>query len=359
MPTTSPNTCLNCNTQNDVPFKYCFNCGQKHTDGKITFAELWTEFKDAAFNIDSRTWRTFKHLFIPGKLTLEYFAGKHRQYVHPLRLLLVSSVLLIMAMSFQNFDSTTNHRYNVREWILQNYERQQMYRILGNIADTTNAIFSDQQTALITDTIMSSFKDSLLSFHAGYKYRDRYGNYVDINKYASFGSEGEELIVKGDFIKMTEEELVAKYKKDAGYLEQLTFRQKIKVIKDESRIFAGMVGRITWAALLMMPCLALVLYLLNIRNGYYYIEHLIFTFHIHAFAFIVIALFILGINIIPWWIFSVFLAIIGIYVFASMLKVYRQSLVKTMIKFFVLSILYTGLLALFFFGTILFTLMLL
>jgi hypothetical protein len=115
MSTTTSNICQNCNTKNESPFKYCSICGQKNTDGKITFSELWVEFQDAVLNIESRTWRTIKHLFKPGKLTLEYFSGKHRQYVHPLRLLIVSSVLVIIAMSFQDFQSATNHGYNVKE----------------------------------------------------------------------------------------------------------------------------------------------------------------------------------------------------------------------------------------------------
>ena len=101
----SSKTCQNCTIENEVPFQYCPNCGQKNTDGRITFSGLWSEFKDAVFNIDSRTWRTLKSIFIPGKLTLEYFSGKHQQYIHPLRLLIVTSIIMIIAMSFQDFQS--------------------------------------------------------------------------------------------------------------------------------------------------------------------------------------------------------------------------------------------------------------
>jgi len=302
MRTTTPNTCLNCNAKNELPFKFCSNCGQKNTDGKITFSELWSEFKNAVLNIESRTWSTFKHLFIPGKLTLDYFSGKHRQYVHPLRLLLVTSIILILAMSFQNFQSYTNHHYNVKERILKNYERQRLYRIMGNITDSTNAIFPEEQTEIITDTILASFRDSLNSMIAKHKYGDKYGNNVNLNDYASFGSESIENVSKHDFLNMSEDELVEKYKKDAGRFERLVFKQKLKLIDDESKIFAAMVRYITWIALLMMPCLALVLYFLNIRNDYYYIEHLIFAFHIHAFSFLVIAILIAGLNIFPSWI---------------------------------------------------------
>lgn len=350
MNTPPSNICPNCDTENESPFQYCPTCGQKNTDGKITFSELWSEFKDSVLNIESRTWRTLKDLFIPGKLTLEYFSGKHRRYVHPLRLFIVTSLLVIIAMSFQDFQSATNNQYNVKERIVKNYERQRLFRILGNVADTTNAIFPEQQTEIITDTILNTFEDSLWSLLTGYG--DRYGDSINLNQYASFGHEGPNKISKHDFLNMNEDELVEKYKKDAGSLDRLFFKQKAKFIKDESQIFAALIGHITWAVLLMMPCLALVLYLLNIRHRYYYIEHLIFAFHLHAFSFILLAILIFGMYIFPWWTFMVILGIIWIYVFVSILRVYQQSVGKTILKFLLLGISYFGLFILFLIGNV-------
>ena len=358
MSTTSSDFCKNCNTKNELPFRYCHNCGQKNTSGKITFSELWTEFQDAVFNIESRTWRTLKKLFIPGRLTLEYFSGKHRKYVHPLRLLIVTTLLLVVAMSYQDFQSATNHGYNIKERILKNYERQRIYGILKNITDSTTVIFPEQQAAVITDTILSAFKDSMrvLLFESSNpfanRYGDRYRDSINLNQYASFGDEGSEMVSKRDFLQMNEDELAAVYKKNAGSFEHLVFRQKVKMINDESQIFATLIGHVTWVVLLMMPCLALVLYFLNIRHGYYYIEHLIFTFHLHSFSFLLLAVLIGGLNIFPWWIFPVFTAIILIYVFVSMRKVYRQSIGKTLLKFILLGISYPGIFILFLFGNI-------
>ena len=153
--------------------------------------------------------------------------------------------------------------------------------------------------------------------------------------------------------------MVAIYKKGAGIFERFIFKQKIKLIKDESQIFAGMVGHTTWAILLMMPCLALVLYFLYIRHSYFYIEHLIFAFHFQSFSFLVLAILIAGMNIFPWWIFLPFLAIIWIYLFMSMWKVYQQSIDKTVLKFLLLSISYGGLFILILIGTIFMSLFLL
>ena len=365
MSTSSSKICRNCNIENESPFQYCPNCGQKNTDGKITFSELWSEFQDAAFNIDSRTWGTLKNIFTPGKLTLEYFSGKHRQYVHPLRLLIVSSILFIIAMSFQNLESSTNHSYNVYERILKNYERQRIYRIVEKISDNTNANFPEQQTEIITDTILNTLQDSfrVLLFETDNEfekmYGDRYGDSINLNQYESFGSENKEMISKHDFLYLDEEELVTIYKKDAGRLERLFFKQKTKLLKDESQLSRTIIGHSTWSVLLMMPCLALVLYLLYIRQNYFYIEHLIFTFHLQSFMFLVLAFLIAGMNIFPWWMFLPFMAIIGIYLFLSMWKVYQQSIGKTLLKFLLLCISYGGLFIFFLIGTIFMSLFLL
>ncbi|MDF1699366.1 MAG: DUF3667 domain-containing protein [Saprospiraceae bacterium] len=358
MRTPSSKTCLNCTFENESPFQYCPNCGQKNTDGKITFSELWSEFQDAVFNIESRTWRTFKSLFIPGRLTIEYFSGKHRRYVHPLRLFLVTSIVLIIAMTFQDFQSATNNRYDINKRILKNYERQHLYGILKDITANTNAIFPEQQTKIITDTILTSFHDSMLVLlnrnpnPFANRYGDRYGENIDINHYAGSGSESTEWVSKYDFLHKNEDELADIYKKDAGILERLIFKQKVKFIKNESQLFAKLVGQTTWSILLMMPCLALVLYFLYIRHNYFYIEHLIFTFHLQSFSLLVLAVLIVGMNIFPWWIFLTFLAIIWIYLFISMKKVYRQGVGKTILKFLLLSISFLGLFVLILFGTV-------
>jgi len=81
--------------------------------------------------------------------------------VHPLRLLLVISVLVIIAMGFQDFQSSTNHTYNIKERILKDYERKQLYGMSKNATDSINTILPEQQTKIITDTILTAFKDSL------------------------------------------------------------------------------------------------------------------------------------------------------------------------------------------------------
>jgi len=126
---------------------------------------------------------------------------------------------------------------------MENYERQRVSRILENIMDTTNNTFPEPKTKIITDSIITVFKDSLYALL--HTYGDTYRDSIDVNDYLDFGSEDTEIISKHDFLTNTEDELVKKYKKDSGPIDRLIFRQKTKYIKDESQLASGMISRFT------------------------------------------------------------------------------------------------------------------
>jgi hypothetical protein len=46
--------------------------------------------------------KTLTALCVPGKLTIEYFKGKHKSYYHPIRLYLVMSLIFFAILSFQD-----------------------------------------------------------------------------------------------------------------------------------------------------------------------------------------------------------------------------------------------------------------
>ncbi len=81
--------CLNCHYPLSEFDKNCSQCGQKPTDGKTTLHDLLHEFVHTLFHLDGKFFWTLKHLFIPGKLTLEFFKGHHKRYAHPIQLFLV------------------------------------------------------------------------------------------------------------------------------------------------------------------------------------------------------------------------------------------------------------------------------
>jgi len=78
---------------------FCHNCGQKNTDARLTVKELFSQFFDNVFNLDSKIFRTLGAVIIPGKLTIAFLNGQRRKYYHPIRLFLV---LIIISLACFN-----------------------------------------------------------------------------------------------------------------------------------------------------------------------------------------------------------------------------------------------------------------
>jgi hypothetical protein len=80
---------------------FCASCGQRADVHVPTTIELVHEIFEGITHSDSRLWRTLRLLWLkPGKLTLEFVAGRREAYLPPFRLYLVMSVLLFLVASF-------------------------------------------------------------------------------------------------------------------------------------------------------------------------------------------------------------------------------------------------------------------
>jgi Protein of unknown function (DUF3667) len=88
--------CLNCHYPTAEFDSFCPNCGQKNTDGKTTMHDLWHEFVHSWLHVDGKIFNTLFAIFIPGRLTEQFFKGRHKRYVHPIQLLFVIGGLYIL-----------------------------------------------------------------------------------------------------------------------------------------------------------------------------------------------------------------------------------------------------------------------
>ena len=101
---TTPAACPNCgeplqDRSPRPPARYCPACGQE-TDVKApTVREFMQQFGGAYFSTEGALWRTLRLLLVkPGELTLQYFAGRRKHYVLPLRLYLTISVVALLLL---------------------------------------------------------------------------------------------------------------------------------------------------------------------------------------------------------------------------------------------------------------------
>ena len=126
-----------------------------------------------------------------------------------------------------------------------------------------------------------------------------------------------------------------------GLWHQLFLKQQIRFVKSGSQFVSFLAGNALWAIMLFMPFLAVLLKLLYVRRNQYYVEHLIFSFHLHSFLFLLLTLLFVilrftGSNFL--WLFPFWFVI---YYFLSIRRVYKQNWFKTILKGLIISILYS------------------
>ena len=319
---TSTSNCKNCGQLLHRDAAYCSYCGQKNTDGRITVRSLFTEFFDAVFNIESRTLRTFRALFIPGKLTEEYFEGRHKKYVHPLRTLLVMSILLILTMGYLDFDKVTNHPYVIWDEMQRQNQIELVIDSLVMAQQQTRAVFQNDTVDQALDSI-HVFLRRRVGWHS---------DSFNLRKYMTLFEDDEvRLISRKDFLELSPEELTDKYQPE-GWFKRQTFQQTAKYIQDESVLSSYLVSSMSWIALLIMPVIALMFQLFYRKQKRFYVEHLIFSFHLHSFFFLLVSI---GLLIAYGSGFS--LLILGIvlsaaYLFLALKRVYREKWGITIVK---------------------------
>ena len=101
--------CVSC----DMPLSgpYCSRCGERvlEPDALTLRHFLVHTVAHELLSVDGALWRTLRLLFVrPGRLSLEYAAGRRRPYVNPFRLLLIAIVAYAVTTSLSNFGVTLN-----------------------------------------------------------------------------------------------------------------------------------------------------------------------------------------------------------------------------------------------------------
>ena len=74
-------------------------------------------------NVDSKIFRTMGAIFLPGKLTEQYFKGRHKRYVPPLRLFFVMAVIHFAVIGSGGFDELEQQLIegNEQQWRRAHY----------------------------------------------------------------------------------------------------------------------------------------------------------------------------------------------------------------------------------------------
>jgi len=328
--------CFNCNTSLPSEATYCLSCGQKHTTGRIKLRNLIGDFFAEQFNLDSRILKTAQSIFIPGKLTEEFFLGKHKTYSSPLRLFLITAVLFASVLAFQLFQDKEIGANNLNEMIHQN-ERFHVLRKLDSIHLEQKNIFKNTIVTNALDTVSAHLWDAL----------DNPNDSILLNDEIKIGNLNLPNISRDDFENMSSKELGEHYGKDMGFWEKQLLTQGIKTIKQGDNLIQYLFGKTTLALFFMMPFLAFFLKIIYVRRKKFYVEHLIFSFHYHAFLFLLFTIVTLLEPYVGGSIIGIGFLIAFVYLFVSLKRIYQQGWFKTLLKICIISFIYIILITIF------------
>lgn len=94
----APNACLNCGAE--LAGEFCASCGQRRVarEGDLTLREFLEDTTQELAHWEGKVPQSLKTLlFKPGKLTLDFLAGRRARWLPPLRLYLICSVAYFLS----------------------------------------------------------------------------------------------------------------------------------------------------------------------------------------------------------------------------------------------------------------------
>jgi len=330
IPASDSKHCRNCEYSLPTDAKYCSNCSQKYTTGKVSIFTFLNEFFAEHLNLDSKLVLTAIALFQPGKLTIEFFKGKHKSYATPLRLFLVTGVLMATILGFNLFKDNTNE--SPFEDMLKNFQRKIVVSEMDSIIQVKKQEFNQPNIHQAYDSLSVALNASV----------------GDLSDSLDFSESNEDIqlsfnvpkVAVKDLVNLKATDLVDKYGPEFGFWKRLIFIQSIKAFKQGHSFAQFMLNKFSVGILFMMPFLALVLKMLYFRRKKFYVEHLVFSFHFHAFLFLIVSILLIMGNYLPEFLIPITILYTFVYLFLALKKVYQQSWKKTILKYTILYLAY-------------------
>lgn len=297
--------CRNC--QAPLVGPYCHSCGQEHTQRPIVLRQLLQEGIEEFFDWDSKLLRSLRPLFLrPGFLTREFIAGRRVRYVAPVRFYVLASLLFFFV-----FDPTLDKD------ALESDKKGSPTAV----ADSSRQARVDSALAAAA-RVGRPLADTAHADSAKPPKDNPYDNKLHIN------------LLAGD--------------DTTSFAGRLQARANQRIEAEGPTAFLNYtLDRLPTAIILMLPLVALLLALVYIRQRRDYLEHLIFTLHVHTFAFILTVVLYgmawateryLGWSD-PEGLYG-FLGLTPLYLFIALRRYYGQGFWKTALKLAFLAVAY-------------------
>lgn len=326
-PAQLPATCDNCGAT--LTGKYCAACGQRHEPHVQSLAHFVAEGIEGVTHADSRLWRSLGYLLArPGLLTREFLEGRRARYLPPFRLYLVISVVFFLV--------GMPERVSVKQ--------QSAGEVLDSATLLKQAEQVDSADNLLPEAMRKQTVEYLRAEAAEAKAREAAGIPPALPE---AGSEPEKHDVSVSFGGL---DLYCKSLKEQAASEGLirkSLRERCERLaaSDGSSMGEVVIHNVPRAMFLFLPLLAIVMKALYWRQKRYYVEHLLFLIHNHAFVFLAATLVILAGRVpftaaVMGWVWAAASLYVVWYLFRAMRNVYGQGRAITLAKYLTLGTTY-------------------
>lgn len=261
--------CLNCGAELTGP--YCSQCGQEDHELRVSLKRLARDFLAEHLGLEAKVPTTLWTLVSrPGLLTKEYLAGRRVRSLLPLRLYLSASVIYFLLLSLPFLGQKFN----------------QTLKLTGVDA----AAIDSARTGAASRSDTSGLTIAVSGRRVASPRAQKIERFVNqrLNRFRTMSTEEAVTFFRSSFVR---------------YMPNAVF--------------------------LLLPVFTLILYLLYRKTGRFFAEHLIFTLHVHAFAFVVLTLSLFLPSaldiVVPTWIL--------VYLYVALRRVYGESRRRTAAKF--------------------------
>ena len=290
----STENCLNCGEV--LTGQHCSHCGQHAT---VRVLSLWGLTKDVIgdlLDVDSRVWRTLWPLaFRPGLLTQEFLRGRRARYTPPFRMYLVLSLVFFVLASISDPGSDVAVQLDEDGTNIQLRPGGSAPEGAPTAEDTLPAESGAAPIAPEATPAAPAPKPALDPETR--KLIDQLVKRMPSDAQKDLRSE-----LEASLAAATPEEREAtrklmadpcgedNFRLDAGpFLEQYEPRLRDacrKIVADQQSFGRALWENIPKMMFIFLPLIAAAMSVLYVRSGRYYVEHLLFVVHFHAFFFL-------------------------------------------------------------------------
>lgn len=328
--------CSNCH----VPLQgsYCHRCGQASRHFIRFFPLVVRELTEDTLGLDGRFWRTLVALlFRPGRLTIDYLSGRRVHYSPPIRLYLATSLMAFLIISLEVDSAIDASMHNNNDSVSVSVD--------GDRATSE----SDEGAATAPNVSASAGLKDGVTVQSRVPGADEEDDDFNLKFGAKAWDEKNNPLLIPFLPDRANERLNQ---------EIAEFVDRIPDIKKDPRVLVDPVLEVLPQVMfLLLPAFALLLKVFYLFARRYYMEHLLFALHNHAFLFMLITLLAVIDTAVEWLSGSAVavsvaesLALAGqlwmfIYLFLAQKRVYGQGVIFTGMKYLLVGCSYTILLS--------------